>query len=142
MAAAETSSRLAQVAAEWIARRDRGLTPAEEDAFRAWLAADPRHPAELERQAHAWQSLEALRGDPTLEAMADAVAQCLFTHSAIWPGGDSAGRLVCIVCRDNGGALVVVAGVKDVRHSIPDPVGWLGCSQFINYQYLGVKDRS
>jgi transmembrane sensor len=30
-------------AAEWLARRDRGLTAAEQDAFLQWLAADPRH---------------------------------------------------------------------------------------------------
>jgi len=30
-------------AAEWIVRRDRGLTPAEQDEFLQWLAADPRH---------------------------------------------------------------------------------------------------
>jgi transmembrane sensor len=35
--------RRAQVAADWLARRDRGLTPAEQDEFLQWLAADPRH---------------------------------------------------------------------------------------------------
>jgi transmembrane sensor len=39
-AAAERRSR---DAAEWLARRDRGLTAAEQDAFLQWLAADPRH---------------------------------------------------------------------------------------------------
>ncbi|MBI5769352.1 MAG: FecR domain-containing protein [Verrucomicrobia bacterium] len=33
----------AAAAAEWLVRRDRGLTPAEQDAFLDWLAADPRH---------------------------------------------------------------------------------------------------
>jgi transmembrane sensor len=32
-----------QAAAEWLARRDRGLSAAEQDDFLAWLAADPRH---------------------------------------------------------------------------------------------------
>ena len=31
------------VAASWIARREAGLTAAERDALRKWLAADPRH---------------------------------------------------------------------------------------------------
>ncbi len=35
--------RRSRAAAEWLARRDRGLTPAEQDAFLQWLAADPRH---------------------------------------------------------------------------------------------------
>ena len=35
--------RRAQAAAEWLARRDRGLTAVEQDAFLQWLAEDPRH---------------------------------------------------------------------------------------------------
>ncbi len=38
-AARERSSR----AAAWLVRRDRGLTPEEQDEFSQWLAADPRH---------------------------------------------------------------------------------------------------
>lgn len=37
------ASRRSQEAAEWLARRDRGLTAAEQDEFLQWLAADPRH---------------------------------------------------------------------------------------------------
>jgi transmembrane sensor len=33
----------AAAAAEWLAKHDRGLTAAEQDAFLDWLAADPRH---------------------------------------------------------------------------------------------------
>ena len=33
----------ALAAAEWLVKRDRGLTAAEQDAFSQWLAADPRH---------------------------------------------------------------------------------------------------
>ncbi len=32
-----------RTAAEWFAKRDRGLTAAEQDEFLQWLAADPRH---------------------------------------------------------------------------------------------------
>lgn len=32
-----------EAAAEWLVRRDRGLTAAEQDEFLQWLAADPRH---------------------------------------------------------------------------------------------------
>jgi len=32
-----------QAAANWLVRRDRGLTAAEQDEFLQWLAADPRH---------------------------------------------------------------------------------------------------
>ena len=37
------AQRRAQAAAEWLVRRDRGLTAAEQDEFLPWLAADPRH---------------------------------------------------------------------------------------------------
>lgn len=35
--------RRSQAAADWLVRRDRGLTAAEQDDFLQWLAADPRH---------------------------------------------------------------------------------------------------
>jgi transmembrane sensor len=37
------AQRRAQAAADWLVRRDRGFTAAEQDAFLDWLAADPRH---------------------------------------------------------------------------------------------------
>lgn len=37
------AQRRAQTAADWLARRDRGLSAAEQDEFLQWLAADPRH---------------------------------------------------------------------------------------------------
>lgn len=37
------AQRRAQAAADWLVRRDRGLTAAEQDDFLQWLAADPRH---------------------------------------------------------------------------------------------------
>ena len=37
------AQRRALAAAEWLVKRDRGLTAAEQDAFSQWLAADPRH---------------------------------------------------------------------------------------------------
>jgi transmembrane sensor len=37
------AQRRAAEAAEWLVKRDRGLTAAEQDDFLGWLAADPRH---------------------------------------------------------------------------------------------------
>ncbi len=37
------AQRRAHAAADWLVRRDRGLTAAEQDEFLGWLAADPRH---------------------------------------------------------------------------------------------------
>lgn len=37
------AKRRARDASAWLVKRDRGLTPAEQDDFLQWLAADPRH---------------------------------------------------------------------------------------------------
>ena len=37
------AGRRAQAAADWLVRRDRRLTAAEQDEFLEWLAADARH---------------------------------------------------------------------------------------------------
>ena len=37
------ADRRSKEAAEWLVRRDRGLSAAEQDEFLLWLAADPRH---------------------------------------------------------------------------------------------------
>jgi transmembrane sensor len=49
-----------QQAAAWVLRCDRGLTPAEQDEFSAWLAAHPRHGAQLARHRRHWRRLDAL----------------------------------------------------------------------------------
>lgn len=52
--------RIEQQAAAWVLRRDRGLSAAEQDEFSAWLAADPRHGAQLARHRRHWQRLDRL----------------------------------------------------------------------------------
>ena len=47
-------------ASAWLARRDRGLTASEQDAFLQWLRADPGHPVALQRLDRAWSALDAL----------------------------------------------------------------------------------
>jgi transmembrane sensor len=44
-------------AAQWLVRRDRGLSNAEAIEFELWLAADPRHVAAMERAGAAWSRL-------------------------------------------------------------------------------------
>jgi transmembrane sensor len=46
--------------AVWLARRDRGLTAAEQDEFLQWLAEDPRHRACFAFQEKSWTDLDAL----------------------------------------------------------------------------------
>ena len=54
------AKRITHEAAAWILRCDRGLTPAEQDAFSDWLAADPRHGEQLSQQRQNWQRLDRL----------------------------------------------------------------------------------
>ncbi|MBP7140938.1 MAG: FecR domain-containing protein [Opitutaceae bacterium] len=44
---------IAEVAALWLARRDRGLSAAEQDAYLQWLHADPRHSKAVAQHAAA-----------------------------------------------------------------------------------------
>jgi hypothetical protein len=43
-----------RTAAEWVLRRDRGLTAQEQDELSQWLAADPRHGEALALQRWGW----------------------------------------------------------------------------------------
>ena len=51
---------IADEAARWLARRDRGLTPAEQDAYMQWLTADPRHAQILAQHAAAFERMMQL----------------------------------------------------------------------------------
>lgn len=55
-----TPRSIAAQAADWLVRRDRGFTAAEQDDFHAWLAADPRHGAAFAREESTWRELDHL----------------------------------------------------------------------------------
>lgn len=57
-----TSDPIAQAAAEWVLRLDRGLTPAEQDEYTQWLAADPRHRDALAEARWGWDEFDRLAG--------------------------------------------------------------------------------
>jgi transmembrane sensor len=52
--------RIAEEAANWVLRQDRGLGAREQDEFSAWLAADPRHGVQLSRHRAHWNRLDRL----------------------------------------------------------------------------------
>ena len=52
----------ADVAASWVMRHDRGLSPAEQDEFLQWLAADPCHGEAMARHRRAWENFDRLAG--------------------------------------------------------------------------------
>lgn len=64
-------------AAAWVARRDRGLSPAEQDAFFHWLAANPLHGERFARHRRGWEALARLsdwRPEHGAEPNADLLA--------------------------------------------------------------------
>src|SRR5687767_14456692 len=53
-------TQVADDAARWLSRRDRGLTPTEQDEYLQWLAADPRHADAIAQHATALERLMSL----------------------------------------------------------------------------------
>jgi transmembrane sensor len=52
--------RIDLAAAEWLVRRDRGFTAAEQDEFLQWIAADARHGEWFTRHQHTWREFNLL----------------------------------------------------------------------------------
>ncbi|MCB1104644.1 MAG: FecR domain-containing protein [Opitutaceae bacterium] len=78
-------------AAVWLARRDRGLTPAEQDEYMQWLAADPRHAeafgrhaATLERMMQLYEWTPAHDTEPNPDLFAPPPARRRFWP--VWTG--------------------------------------------------------
>ncbi|MDP3070949.1 MAG: FecR domain-containing protein [Opitutaceae bacterium] len=63
---AEVPRAVAREAALWVVRHERGLTPAEQDAFSQWLAADPRHGEALRGRRWAWREFDRIAGLPAV----------------------------------------------------------------------------
>lgn len=51
---------IAEAAAAWLARRDRGLTPAEQDAYLQWLGENPIHGRAIAQLQRAWDFMDRL----------------------------------------------------------------------------------
>lgn len=56
----ESEVEIRRAAADWVVRRDAGLSPDEQDRFLQWLAADERHREWLARQSGSWAALDGL----------------------------------------------------------------------------------
>lgn len=56
-----TNSPIESAAAQWLARRDRRLSAAEQDAYLQWLRENPGHGAEIARLEKSWARLDALQ---------------------------------------------------------------------------------
>ena len=52
--------RMDREAAEWVAKKNGGLSPKEQDAFFDWLAADPRHGEWYAQHQKTWKEMDLL----------------------------------------------------------------------------------
>ena len=56
-------------AAQWLARRDRGLSAPEQTAYASWLREDLRHEAAVSRLEKVWHALDALSALPAAKSV-------------------------------------------------------------------------
>jgi transmembrane sensor len=56
-----SSSSSESAAAKWLARRDRGFSPEEQDTYLQWLRENPAHGAEVAFLERSWKRLDTLR---------------------------------------------------------------------------------
>ena len=57
----QTPEAIQTAAAEWLARRDRGLSATEQDAYLQWLGETPAHGSAIARLENAWKALDQLK---------------------------------------------------------------------------------
>lgn len=62
-----------ETAGDWLARRDRGFTPAEGEEFARWSAADPRHTSTFARLSAAWDGLDTAHEFPEVMEIANQI---------------------------------------------------------------------
>src|SRR5688500_18300565 len=65
-------------AADWLVRRERGFTAAEQDEFLQWLGRDPRHRDWLAYQQKTWRDFDLLaqwRPEHSVEPNPDLLAR-------------------------------------------------------------------
>ncbi len=70
------AARIEATAADWLARREAGLSVDEQAAFSRWLLADERHAAAVAELAAAWRRLQ----QPRLAGQAETVARAVEEH--------------------------------------------------------------
>ena len=72
---------IAEIAAEWLARREQGLTADEQGAFSEWLLVDVRHAAAVQEIEVAWRFMQKPRRAGQAEALATAIELQLHARS-------------------------------------------------------------
>ena len=64
-----TAEAIETAAAQWLARRDRGLSAREQAAYTAWVQEDFRHEEAVIRLEKTWEALDRLAVDPAFQTL-------------------------------------------------------------------------
>ncbi|HRE82227.1 MAG TPA: FecR domain-containing protein [Opitutaceae bacterium] len=83
-------------AANWIVRRDRGLSAAESIEYELWLAADRRHAAAIQRSSFTWSVLNRLPEGTALPVLTAATRRRTWWRRAIVGGSLAAAAAVVL----------------------------------------------
>ncbi len=86
-------------ASHWLAQRDRGLTPAEQDEYLRWLQADPAHAAAMARHAAALERMMRLyewQPAHTAEPNPDLFAPPRRRNGWLWSSGLAAAAVLAL----------------------------------------------
>ncbi len=114
-----SSEAVQTTAADWLARRDEGLTADEQAQFSEWLLADARHVAAVREIEAAWRFMQKPRFTGQADLVVQAVEQRTRSRSKLkrWPL--FAGSLAA--------AAALAFAVVALRHrSAPAPIEWAG----------------
>jgi transmembrane sensor len=130
---ADALSAIEETAADWLVRRNEGLSPEAESQFQAWLAADPRHAEAFSTQESAWATLAF----PAESGQAGVALQKLVEREAtrararrrklgviLFAGGMAAAAALVFVLRPAASPLTPAAPTTMVArpnlHTLPD----------------------
>jgi transmembrane sensor len=111
-------------ASVWVARLDRGLSPAEQEALDAWVDADPRHAGALARAQALWMHSDLVKPGRSDAQTARMVAPKR-THLVV-RGAAAAGLILCSAITLLGWTRYadthLTTAVGEIRH-VPLPDG-------------------
>lgn len=109
---------IADTAAMWLARCDRGLSTTEERELAAWRAADSRHEAEFSRLRAEWGDFDLAKADPELVAMAQALDDR--TRTTLRPKQQRRMRAWSYAFMAAAAAVAVLLAVNALRRGTPE----------------------
>ncbi len=128
------SAEILDAASAWLARRDRGLSAAEQDDYMQWLAADPRHAEALQQHAAAlermmqlyeWTPANDTEPNPELFAPPPARGRAWWRWASAGLAAAAAVALVFLLTRPGAENTAVAAAPKSYlrvneRLALPD----------------------